>query len=42
MNHAPTRRPPRSQSDTIQAVLFVLLILTVFFLVFARTQAGAS
>ena len=39
MNHAPTRRPPRSQSDTIQAVLCVLLVLTVCFLIFARTRA---
>ena len=39
MNHAPTRRPPRSQSDTIQAVLFVLLVLAVVFLIFARTHA---
>ena len=38
MNHAPTRRPPRSQSDTIQVVLLVLLVLTVCFLVFARTH----
>ena len=39
MNHTPARRPPRSQSDTIQAVLFVLLILTVFFLILTRTHA---
>ncbi len=39
MNHTPARRPPRSQSDTIQTVLFVLLVLAVLFLVFARTRA---
>ena len=39
MNQAPTRRPPRSQSDTIQAVLLVLLVLTVCFLIFTRTHA---
>jgi hypothetical protein len=32
MNHAPTRRPPRSLSDTIQAVLVVLLAVIVFLL----------
>ena len=42
MNHTPTRRPPRSQSETIQAVLFVLLVLAVFFLVFARGPVGAG
>jgi hypothetical protein len=42
MNHLPTRRPPRSQSETIQAVVFVLLVLAVFFLFFARRHAGAG
>jgi hypothetical protein len=32
MNHAPTRRPPRSLSDTIQAVLVVLLLVVIFVL----------
>ena len=38
MNHTPTRRPPRSQSHNIQTVLFVLLVLAVLFLVFARMR----
>ena len=38
MNRAPTR-PPRSQSDNIQVVLFVLLVLTVCFLVLTRSHA---
>ncbi len=39
MNHTPTRRPPRTQSETIQAVLFVLLVLAVVFLAVARRHA---
>ncbi len=39
MNQAPTRRPPRSQSDNIQVVVFVLLVLAICFLVFTRTHA---
>ena len=38
MNHTPTRGPQRSQSHNIQAVLFVLLVLTVCFLAFARMR----
>ena len=38
MNQTPARRPPRTQSHNIQAVLFVLLVLVVFFLFFARMR----
>ena len=38
MNHSPTRRPPRSQSDNIHAVLFVLLVLSALFLALARMR----
>ena len=40
MNHTPARRPPRSQSETIQAVLLVLMVLAVVFLALARGHAG--
>ena len=36
MNDSPTRRPPRSLSYNIQAVLSVLLMLAALFLAFAR------
>ena len=39
MNQTPARRPHRSQSDTIQAILVVLLVLTVLFIILTRTHA---